>query len=46
MSILRIDNLGKRYTIGHDRRAGGLFRYASLRDTLVHQARALWQGNF
>jgi len=43
MSIIRVDNLGKRYTIGHDRRAGGMFRYASLRDTLAHQARALWQ---
>ncbi|MDT8391072.1 MAG: polysaccharide ABC transporter ATP-binding protein [Lentisphaeria bacterium] len=43
MSIISVNNLGKRYLIGHDRKAGGAFQYHSLRDTVAHQARALWQ---
>lgn len=41
--MIRVDNLGKMYVIGHDRRAGGLYTYGSLRDSLAHQARGLWQ---
>lgn len=43
MPIIRVDNLGKSYLIGHDRKAGGAFQYQSLRDTLAHQTRAVWQ---
>ncbi len=43
MSMIRVDNLSKSYIIGHDRRASGQCPYGSLRDTLAHQARAIWQ---
>ena len=34
MSIIRIENLSKKYIIRHDSRASGMFRYKSFRDTL------------
>ena len=43
MSIIKVENLSKRYIIGHDRNAGGAFKYGSLRDSLSHTARALYQ---
>ena len=43
MSIITVENLGKKYIIGHDRRAGSAYRYQSLRDTLAHTARGIYQ---
>ena len=43
MSIIKVENLSKRYIIGHDRGAGGAFRYGSLRDSLSHTARGIYQ---
>jgi lipopolysaccharide transport system ATP-binding protein len=43
MSIIKVENLGKKYIIGHDRNAGGAFRSRSLRDTLTHTARSVYQ---
>ena len=43
MSIIKVENLGKKYIIGHDRNVGGAFRSRSLRDTLTHTARSLYQ---
>ena len=37
--IIRAENLGKKYTIGHQAENG---RYATLRDVLVHNAKSLW----
>ena len=41
MSIIKVENLGKKYTIGHDLNAGGAYRSRSLRDALTHTARRL-----
>jgi hypothetical protein len=43
MSIIKVENLSKRYIIGHDRRSQGAFRYKSMRDSLSHSARAIYQ---
>ena len=43
MSIIKVENLSKRYIIGHDRQAAGAFRYKSLRDSLSRSASALYQ---
>jgi len=43
MSIIKVENLGKKYIIGHDRKAGGAYRSRSLRDALTHTARGLYQ---
>jgi hypothetical protein len=43
MSIIKVENLSKRYIIGHDRNAGGVFRYKSLRDSLTHLGRSAYQ---
>ena len=43
MSIIKVENLSKKYIIGHDRNAGSAYRYQSLRDTLAHTARGLYQ---
>jgi len=37
--IIRAENLGKKYTIGHQAENG---RYMALRDVLVHNAKSLW----
>jgi lipopolysaccharide transport system ATP-binding protein len=37
--IIRAENLGKKYTIGHKAENG---RYVALRDVLVHNAKNLW----
>lgn len=37
--IIRVENLGKKYTIGHQAENG---RYVALRDVLVHNAKNLW----
>jgi lipopolysaccharide transport system ATP-binding protein len=43
MSIIKVENLGKKYIIGHDRNAERAFRSRSLRDTLTHTARGFYQ---
>ena len=43
MSIIKVENLGKKYIIGHDLNPGGAYRSRSLRDTLTHTARGLYQ---
>ncbi len=43
MSIIKVENLGKKYTIGHDLNAGRAYRSRSLRDTLAHKVRGLYQ---
>jgi len=43
MSIIKVENLSKKYIIGHDRHAGSAYRYQSLRDTVAHMARGLYQ---
>ncbi len=43
MSIIRVENLGKKYIIGHDRNARSTYRHQSLRDSLSHTARSFYQ---
>ncbi len=43
MSIIKVENLSKKYIIGHDRGATGAFRYKSLRDSLMHLERSAFQ---
>jgi lipopolysaccharide transport system ATP-binding protein len=43
MSIIKVENLGKKYIIGHDLNAGGAFRSQSLRDSFTHTARGVYQ---
>jgi len=43
MSIIKVENLGKKYIIGHDLKAGGAYRSRSLRDTFAHTARGFYQ---
>ncbi|MCX5811368.1 MAG: ATP-binding cassette domain-containing protein [Proteobacteria bacterium] len=37
--VIKSDNLGKKYIIGHKVERGG---YTALRDVLIHNARTLW----
>lgn len=37
--VIKAENLGKKYTIGHQAENG---RYVALRDVLVHNAKSLW----
>lgn len=41
MSIIKIENLSKKYIIGHDKAASGMYKYSSLRDSLAHTARGI-----
>lgn len=43
MSIITVENLSKRYVIGHDKGAQGMFKYKSLRDTMAHWSRGMYQ---
>ncbi|HJO95132.1 MAG TPA: ABC transporter ATP-binding protein [Victivallales bacterium] len=43
MSIIKVENLSKKYIIGHNRNTGDAYRYSSLRDTLAHSARGMYQ---
>ena len=43
MSVIKVENLSKKFIIGHDRQAGSAYRYQSLRDTLAHTARGFYQ---
>ncbi len=38
-AVIKAENLGKKYIIGHQRQA----RYQTLRDTMAHTARGIWQ---
>jgi homopolymeric O-antigen transport system ATP-binding protein len=42
-AIIKIENLSKKYIIGHDRRATGMYNYNSLRDSLAHFSRGVYQ---
>ena len=43
MSVIKVENLGKKYIISHDLNAGGAYRSWSLRDALTHTARGFYQ---
>ena len=43
MNVIKVENLGKRYLIGHDKKANGAFRYNSMRDSLAHSIRGIYQ---
>lgn len=43
MAIIKIENLSKKYIIGHDKAASGMYKYHSLRDSLAHTARGIAQ---
>ncbi len=43
MSIIKVEDLSKKYIIGHDKAAAGAYRYYSLRESLVHHARGVYQ---
>ena len=43
MSIIKIENLSKKYIIGHDKAASGMYRYSSLRDSIAHTCRGMVQ---
>ncbi|GAG64701.1 unnamed protein product, partial [marine sediment metagenome] len=38
-AVIKAENLGKKYIIGHQKQRGG----ATLRDTITHTARGIWQ---
>ena len=42
-TIIRVENLGKKYIIGH-RPQGGVSKYSTLRDSLVNSAKSFWQN--
>jgi len=43
MNIIKIENLSKKYIIGHDKAATGMYRYRSLRDSIAHTCRGIVQ---
>ena len=43
MSIIKVENLGKKYTIGHDLNANRAFRSRSLRESVTRTASGLYQ---
>jgi lipopolysaccharide transport system ATP-binding protein len=43
MSIIKVENLRKKYIIGHDLNAGAAYRSRSLRDAVTHTARGFYQ---
>lgn len=43
MTVIKVKNLGKKYLIGHDKKAGGAFRYNSMRDSIAHSMRGIYQ---
>ena len=43
MSIIKVENLSKKYIIGHDRQAAGGVRYKTFRDVIAHSARSTYQ---
>ena len=43
MSIIKVEDLGKKFIISHDRNAGMAYGYQSLRDIISHSARGFYQ---
>jgi len=43
MLVIKVENLGKKYLIGHDRKAGGTFHDNSLRDSISHSIKGIYQ---
>jgi len=43
MTVIKVENLGKRYLIGHDKKANGAFKYNSMRDSIYHSIRVIYQ---
>lgn len=43
MIVIKAENLGKKYLIGHDKKASGAFQYNSLRDSISHSMRGIFQ---
>ncbi|MDD5728306.1 MAG: polysaccharide ABC transporter ATP-binding protein [Victivallales bacterium] len=43
MSVIKVENLSKKYIIGHDRAANRAYHYYSLRESLTHHARGIYQ---
>jgi len=43
MTVIKVENLGKKYLIGHDKKAGGVFQYNSMRDSIAHSFRGMYQ---
>jgi lipopolysaccharide transport system ATP-binding protein len=43
MSIIKVENLSKRYIIGHDRNVGAAARCRTFRDSLTHLSRSAYQ---
>lgn len=43
MSVISVENVGKKYTIGHLRYSDGFSRHATFRDTLARSTRSLYQ---
>ncbi|MDD5598414.1 MAG: ABC transporter ATP-binding protein, partial [Victivallaceae bacterium] len=43
MSIFKVENLSKKYIIGHDKAANRAYHYYSLRESLMHHARGVYQ---
>ncbi|MDD5596854.1 MAG: ABC transporter ATP-binding protein [Victivallaceae bacterium] len=43
MSIIKVENLSKKYIIGHDKAADKAYHYYSLRESLMHHTRGIYQ---
>lgn len=43
MAIIKVENLSKKYIIGHDRKSSGAYNYSSLRDSIAHSCRGVYQ---
>lgn len=43
MTVIKVENLGKKYLIGHDKKAKGTFRYNSMRDSITHSIKGIYQ---
>jgi len=43
VAIIKVENLSKKYIIGHDRRSSGAYNYSSLRDSIAHSCRGVYQ---
>ena len=41
--MIKVENLSKKYIIGHNRNVGGMYRYNSFRDVMAHSCRGLYQ---
>lgn len=43
MKVIKVENLGKKYIIGHDKSSNGVFRYGSFRESISHFFRGIYQ---